>query len=111
VEFSASLPETVLMEGGKLRHFYKLAMRGFLPDAIINKQKHGFGLPYLEFMNTHARLRELICDSLAALKNWRYFRADFLDDLSRWARSGQLSGHQAVTWDLVMLHLWLESRM
>ena len=109
-EFAASLPESLLMEGGKLRQFYKHAMRGFLPDAIINKQKHGFGLPYLAFMNSHHPLRELVCDSLTALKNWRYFRADFLDDLTRRASNGQLSGHETVAWDLVVLALWLESR-
>ena len=41
-EFSARLPETLLMEGGKLRQFYKDAMRGFLPDAIIDSIKQGF---------------------------------------------------------------------
>jgi asparagine synthase (glutamine-hydrolysing) len=110
VEFSASLPETLLMEGGKLRHFYKEAMRGFLPDAIINKQKHGFGLPYLAFMNSHRPLRALVCDSLTSLKNWAYFRIEFLDDLTRLASTGRLTGHETVAWDLVVLGLWLESR-
>jgi asparagine synthase (glutamine-hydrolysing) len=109
-EFSASLPEALLMAGGKLRHFYKQAMRGFLPDAIIDKQKHGFGLPYLAFMNSHPPLRELVCDSPTALKGWQYFRADFLDDLTRRAGTGRLAGHETVAWDLVVLALWLESR-
>lgn len=109
-EFSASLPETLLMEGGKLRQFYKDSMRGFLPDAIIDKKKHGFGLPYTAFMNTHAPLRDVVCDSLANLKRRGYFRAKFLDDLTDRARIGNLSGHETVAWDLVVLDLWLESR-
>jgi asparagine synthase (glutamine-hydrolysing) len=109
-EFSARLPETLLMEGGKLRQFYKDAMRGFLPDAIIDKQKHGFGLPYTAFMNSHTPLRDLVCDSLTSLKRRGYFRAKFLDELTERARGGNLSGHETVAWDLVVLELWLASR-
>lgn len=110
VEFSASLPETLLMENGKLRQFYKDAMSDFLPGEIINKTKHGFGLPYLSFMNSYAPLRDLVCDSLTNLKRHAYFRAQFLDALIASARQGQLSGHQIVAWDLVVMDLWLESR-
>jgi asparagine synthase (glutamine-hydrolysing) len=109
-EFSARLPERLLMEQGKLRQFYKDAMSGFLPGEIINKSKHGFGLPYLSFMNQHAPLRELICDSLSNLKRRGYFRPKFLDDLAAHAHAGSLAGHEIVAWDLVVLDLWLESR-
>jgi asparagine synthase (glutamine-hydrolysing) len=108
-EFSAHLPEILLIEGGKLRAFYKEAMRNFLPDAILSKKKHGFGLPYATFMNTHAPLRELICDSLARLRGRRYFRPEFLDDLTDSARKGDLSRHWVVAWDLVALELWLSA--
>jgi asparagine synthase (glutamine-hydrolysing) len=110
VEFSSRLPETLLMTGGKLRQFYKDAMSDFLPDAIINKQKHGFGLPNMQFMKSHAPLRELICDSLTSLKGRGYFRSEFLEDLSDRVRGGSLSGQEAAVWDLAALELWLESR-
>jgi asparagine synthase (glutamine-hydrolysing) len=110
VEFSARLPESLLVEGGQLRGFYKRAMQGFLPDEILNKTKHGFGLPYLDFMNAHAPLRDLVCDSLSALKTRRYFRADFLERLIARARAGQMSGHETVAWDLIVLELWLAKR-
>jgi asparagine synthase (glutamine-hydrolysing) len=109
-EFSARLPESLLLQGGKLRQFYKQAMRNFLPDAIIEKQKHGFGLPYLLFMNSHAPLRDLACDSLTGLKTRGYFRKHFLDDLISRARLGSLTAHDTVAWDLVGLELWFESR-
>jgi asparagine synthase (glutamine-hydrolysing) len=110
VEFSAGLPETLLMEGGTLRGFYKHAMRDFLPDEIINKQKHGFGLPYLSFMNSHAPLRELVCDTLTQLQQRKYFRREFLNELIARSRTGNISSREAVAWDLVALELWLASR-
>jgi asparagine synthase (glutamine-hydrolysing) len=110
-EFSAGIPETVLMEAGKLRQFYKDSMRGFLPDAIIDKKKHGFGLPYTAFMNSHVPLREVICDSLTNLKKTRYFNEKFLDELTDRVRHGRISGHETAAWDLVVLDRWLESRV
>jgi asparagine synthase (glutamine-hydrolysing) len=109
-ELSAQLPETLLMEGGKLRQFYKDAMRGFLPEAVITKQKHGFGLPYTAYMNSHAPLRELICDCLEGLKREGYFRPEFLDQLKDRANTGTLSGHETIAWDLAVIGLWLNAR-
>lgn len=109
-EFSARLPETLLIEGGELRRFYKRAMGDFLPKEIIAKKKHGFGLPYVTFMNTYMPMRELICDSLAKLKKRAYFQPAFLDGLIDRARAGILSGHEIVAWDLLVLELWLDSR-
>jgi asparagine synthase (glutamine-hydrolysing) len=109
-EFSARLPESILLQGGKLRQFYKQAMRNFLPDAIIDKQKHGFGLPYLAFMNSHPPLRDLVCDSLTGLKTRGYFRRDFLDNLIGRARLGSLVDADITAWDLMGLELWLVAR-
>ncbi|HUN49733.1 MAG TPA: asparagine synthase-related protein [Candidatus Sulfotelmatobacter sp.] len=110
VEFSAGLPEALLMPGGKLRQFYKDVMTGFLPDEIINKQKHGFGLPYMNFMNTHAPLRSLICDGLSDLRRRNYFRAEFLAALLDRAHRGALASDDGIAWDLLVLELWLAAR-
>lgn len=108
-EFSAGLPETLLLEGGRLRQFYKDAMHGFLPDAIIRKQKHGFGLPYLAFMNSYPKLRDIICDSLTNLKRRSFFEPSFLEGLKYSTLNGDLMGDEAVAWDLMVLEFWLDS--
>ena len=41
------LPPEYKLKGLTLRWFFKEALRGFLPDEIIAKKKHGFGLPLL----------------------------------------------------------------
>ena len=110
IEFSASLPEALLIQGGRLRGFYKDAMRDMLPQEILKKKKHGFGLPYLEFMNANPQLRDLVCDTLGALKKRNYFREDFLEGLIAKARAEQISAHETVAWDLLVLELWLRDR-
>ena len=55
-------------------------------------------------------MRDLIGDSLSALKRRRYFRGEFLDDLIARTRNCDLSGHHTAAWDLIVLELWLASR-
>ena len=42
------------------------------PDEIINKQKHGFGLPFGIWMAEDLGLQELAMDNLSRMKRWRY---------------------------------------
>src|ERR1700690_1348054 len=46
VALSGQLPPDYLVKGPYLRWFFKQALREFLPTVIINKSKHGFGLPF-----------------------------------------------------------------
>jgi hypothetical protein len=46
VDVSTRVPPDLKMQGTDLRTFYKRAMADFLPSEIINKSKHGFGLPF-----------------------------------------------------------------
>ena len=46
LDFSMHLPGHYKLKGLKLRWFFKEALRRFLPDKIITKDKQGFGLPF-----------------------------------------------------------------
>ena len=59
VNFSLQLEPQLKLKGTKLRYFFKEALRGFLPDEIIAKQKHGFGLPFGCGFNTINHCRRL----------------------------------------------------
>ena len=109
-EFSAGLPRDLLMQSGKLRQFYKNSMAGFLPREILEKQKHGFGLPYMDFLKSYPPLQSLMCDGLASLRKRGYFRIDYLDGLIARVRSNTMLGPDAVVWDLLILEMWLDSR-
>ena len=61
------LPPSWKLKRLRLRWFFKEALRGFLPDAIISKSKHGFGLPFGVWAQRHAALRELATESLRSL--------------------------------------------
>jgi asparagine synthase (glutamine-hydrolysing) len=42
VEFAATIPARFRLNGGTTKYLFKQAMRGVLPDSIIDRQKHGF---------------------------------------------------------------------
>ena len=107
VAFSATLPPDLLLAGGQLRAFYKRSMRGFLPDATIDKQKHGFGAPFLPWIGEHPPLREAVCDLLVALRGRRIMARPFLDRLVAACRGDDPAELRASAWDVAMLELWL----
>jgi asparagine synthase (glutamine-hydrolysing) len=110
VEYSLRVPSALKLRNGRLRHFYKEAMEGFLPREIIDKKKHGFGLPFGVWMSSHEPLRDLAYDSLSSLKGRGYVRSDFIDGAIRLHREGHAGYYGELIWVLMMLELWLESR-
>jgi asparagine synthase (glutamine-hydrolysing) len=50
VELAMSIPEQIKIRNGRLKHILKLAVRGVIPDSIINRRKQGFGAPIHEWI-------------------------------------------------------------
>ena len=44
-EYAASIPINLKLSGSVTKHILKESARGMLPDAIIERKKHGFGIP------------------------------------------------------------------
>ncbi|HKU15951.1 MAG TPA: asparagine synthase-related protein [Steroidobacteraceae bacterium] len=111
VELSNRVPPRLKMRGGELRSFYKRAMQGFLPNEILTKTKHGFGLPFGEWLKSHAQLGELIYGHLSDFKRRGIVRAQFIDELIERHRSGHASFYGYPIWDFAMLEAWLKSHL
>ncbi len=45
VEFAATIPPELRLRRERTKHILKQAVRGILPDAIIDRPKHGFAIP------------------------------------------------------------------
>lgn len=98
VEFAMGIPESIKMGGNTFKHILKKAVRGVIPDELIDRPKQGFGVPVQEWMfaelgdRTREELEEF-CDS-----------TDFLDktEVMRLLDNGQ--GSQV--WYLLNFALW-----
>ncbi len=49
VELAMSIPEATKTRNGTLKHILKKAVRGVIPDEIIDRPKQGFGVPMHEW--------------------------------------------------------------
>jgi asparagine synthase (glutamine-hydrolysing) len=107
LEFSLTLPAEWKLKGLTLRWFFKEALRGFLPDEIIAKKKHGFGLPFGVWTSQHAGLREMARESLETLKRRGIVRGGFIDDLLTTLLPAHPGYYGEMVWILQMLELWL----
>ena len=110
VAFSATLRPRLKLKGTRLRYFFKEALRGFLPDEIITKTKHGFGLPIGPWLQSHRPLRQLALDSLADLKRRGVVRPEFIDELTSKHVESHSGYYGTMVWVLMMLERWLGSR-
>ncbi|MDP1532198.1 MAG: asparagine synthase C-terminal domain-containing protein, partial [Rubrivivax sp.] len=81
VDFSMRLPTGYKLKGQQLRWFFKEALRGFLPDAILTKKKQGFGLPFGVWATRDAALKALATDSLHTLADRGIVQRSFITRL------------------------------
>jgi len=108
VSFSARLAPDLKLRGSKLRYFFKEALRGFLPDEIITKQKHGFGLPFGPWLQTHRGLRDFVGDSLSRVRRRGIVRTAFIDEMMQDTLAKHAGYYGTMIWIVLMLDQWLE---
>jgi asparagine synthase (glutamine-hydrolysing) len=109
VAFAASLPPGDKLRGMRLRPFFKQALADILPRAILRKKKHGFGLPFGLWLQSHAPLREFAFDNLAQLRRRGIVRPGFIDDLQGRLLLEHPAYHGTMVWILMMLEQWLSA--
>lgn len=98
VELSMSVPAGLKTRGGNLKFVLKQAVKGLIPEEIINREKQGFGVPIHEwFLGRLGRTARTELDEFCR-------RTDFLDA----ARVGRLieRGYGREAWYLLNFALW-----
>ena len=108
--FSQRLPTAYKLKGFQLRWFFKEALRGFLPDAIITKTKQGFGLPFGVWANKNPPLKALASDSLHSLVSRGVIRAEFVESLLTKRLPEHPGYYGEMVWILMMLEQWLAAK-
>jgi asparagine synthase (glutamine-hydrolysing) len=89
-----------------LRWFFKRALRDFLPQPILRKKKHGFGLPFGIWLVRHDELRSFARSSVEAFIARGVVAPRVATDLfERWLPTGPRFYGELV-WILMMLEQW-----
>jgi asparagine synthase (glutamine-hydrolysing) len=108
VEFSQRLAPNWKLRGTRLCYFFKQALSDFLPPEIIAKPKHGFGLPFGVWCQSHPLLQALANDNLASLRNRGIVRKTFIDELMTRRVDANAGYYGTLVWVLMMLELWYQ---
>ena len=108
VEFANHLPVDYKVRGQTLRWFFKEALNDLLPEKIINKSKHGFGLPFGVWSNQYAPLGELVGDNLTSFKQRGWIQPAYLDHMLAMQRGQHASYYGVMIWVVMMLEQWLQ---
>jgi asparagine synthase (glutamine-hydrolysing) len=109
VDLSCRLPGSLQMHGGELRGFYKQALRGLLPGPVIDKTKHGFGVPFGVWTRTHPGLRRMSEAAFESLAGRGIFRDDFLRETLRRHSEDHAAYYGELVWVLMALEVWLDA--
>ncbi|MEW6118599.1 MAG: asparagine synthase C-terminal domain-containing protein [Pseudomonadota bacterium] len=107
VAFANHLPVDYKVRGQKLRWFFKEALADLLPEKIINKRKHGFGLPFGLWATQYHPLGELVGDSLSDFKKRGWIRPAYLDHMLAMQKGPHASYYGVMIWVTMMLERWL----
>ncbi len=105
MEFAARLPTDLKLRGGSGKHILKTAMRGVLPDEILDRAKMGFGVPLNHwFRGELAHLpRELLLDPAAHSRDY-VVRSEVERLLAEHANGSH--DHALRIWTLVQFETW-----
>ncbi len=106
-EFSGRIPVSLKLKGFQKRYIFKEAMKGILPERVLHKKKHGFGVPLAQWLLQDPRMRELIQDLMhdPRTRQRGYFRPSFLLGLMDLHKK-QPNFYGEIVWYLVALELW-----
>jgi asparagine synthase (glutamine-hydrolysing) len=105
VELAMSIPTSVKTKHGKLKYILKKAVRGLIPDELIDRKKQGFGVPIYEWsfqeLGSYARTRLEEFNGQTDL----FDAAELERVLSLSSASG---GHSFQAWCLLNFAIWWE---
>ncbi len=108
VEWLATLPAALKIQGNEGKYLFKKAMEPHLPHEVLYRPKMGFSVPLARWFRgpLQARVRQaLLGDTLAATG---YFRREYLVHLVDAHQSGRRD-YSAPIWTLLMFEAFLRS--
>lgn len=104
MEFAAAVPVEMKLSGGEKKRLLRLAMRGVLPDEVLDRPKMGFVVPLRRWFREELRSlpEDVLLDRRSVERG--LFRRPEVERLIREHRQGV--DHATRLWVLLQLELW-----
>ncbi len=106
VQFAAGIPTPLKLRRGTPKYILKKALRGLLPDSIIDRKKHGFGVPVGAWLRRDlaSYAHGVLLSDRAARRG--FFHLEAIRQMLHAHISGQSDLGQAL-WTLLTFELWM----
>lgn len=105
IDFVTRIPPSLKLSGSETKHIFKRAVSNLIPEEVINRAKHGFGIPMSTWINQElrGRIRETLNDPVTRQRG--YFENGYISMLLDEHERGRRD-HSRALWALLMLELW-----
>jgi asparagine synthase (glutamine-hydrolysing) len=107
MELAASLPAHMKLRGTEKKVILRDALRGWIPDEILDRPKMGFGVPIVDWFRHDLRdwARDILLDPTARERGW--FDMGYVETTLERHASGIEDTSNRI-WALLVLELWLQ---
>jgi asparagine synthase (glutamine-hydrolysing) len=104
VEFAGTIPPELKLRGGETKSIFKRAMRGILPDEIIDRRKQGFAVPLGSWFRGKltGTVQELLLSETSRRRG--IFEPAYVERLLAMHQRGR--GLDLQLWTLISFELW-----
>jgi asparagine synthase (glutamine-hydrolysing) len=105
MQFAASLPAELKVRGRETKVILRSALRGWVPDEVLDAPKRGFRLPLGDWFRGELRelTRDVLLDERARERG--YFEQSYVRELLDRHADG-VQDHSQGIWTLLMFELW-----
>jgi asparagine synthase (glutamine-hydrolysing) len=104
VEFCATIPGDLKLRGFTTKAIFRSAMKGLLPDVILQRGKQGYSLPIKNWLRQE--LREYMTELLTSSPLIKQaFNLDYIRRLMR-EHQEYRANHNHILWALINLAIW-----
>jgi asparagine synthase (glutamine-hydrolysing) len=104
VEFAATIPARFRLQNGTTKYLFKQAMRGVLPDHVIDRKKQGFAVPLAQWLRKDLKTfaRDVLLSPRAATRGiFNLRQVERMLELHNRGRDLDLQ-----LWTILSLELW-----
>ncbi len=105
VEFSATIPSSLKLQGKNTKYLLKKAMEDVLPPQILNRGKEGFSIPIKNWLKEDLKPLMLEVLDQQKIKREGFFNANYVEQLKKEHLSGK-ENHSHRLWSMMVLGIW-----
>jgi asparagine synthase (glutamine-hydrolysing) len=107
VEFTMDIPMSLKVPSGDPKHLLKKAVRGLIPDELIDRKKMGFGAPMSQWLHSDFGRQAEASILRSRLLERGFFNVDYIKDLFADHRSRRRDNALYI-WTIFNLSTWYD---